>query len=233
MSPLHLLEALVCLLPITDERMHKQRIDSSCLGTGGRGLDGVLLICLYDTHKTNDMSVIDLVDSNRLRAVLADNGGYLENIVIVHEINSAVVLDVDYLDIALIVGDRIDKRNCSERIFVAAALIEKSGLSKEEIRYSFAGDLLAQLIATSFGNINLEIPMFGLYGACSTMGEGLGLGAMCVEGGIWESEAVFGYMDGDWVRSGDRVLRGLPGEGSAACEDHGGDDGKNRGYGFS
>ena len=51
--------------------------------------------------------------------------------------------------------------------------------------------------------------------------------------GIWESEAVFGYMDGDWVRSGDRVLRGLPGEGSAACEDHGGDDGKNRGYGFS
>ena len=51
--------------------------------------------------------------------------------------------------------------------------------------------------------------------------------------GIWESEAVFGYMDGDWVRSGDRVLRGLPGEGSAACEDHGGDDGKDRGYGFS
>ena len=66
----------------------------------------------------------------------------------------------------------------------AGLVIEKSGLSKEEIRYSFAGDLLAQLIATSFGNINLEIPMFGLYGACSTMGEGLGLGAMCVEGGF-------------------------------------------------
>ena len=64
----------------------------------------------------------------------------------------------------------------------AGLVIEKSGLSKEEIRYSFAGDLLAQLIATSFGNINLEIPMFGLYGACSTMGEGLGLGAICVEG---------------------------------------------------
>ena len=59
----------------------------------------------------------------------------------------------------------------------AGLVIEKSGLSREEIRYSFAGDLLAQLIATSFGNVNLEIPMFGLYGACSTMGEGLGLGA--------------------------------------------------------
>lgn len=66
----------------------------------------------------------------------------------------------------------------------AGLVIEKSGLSREEIRYSFAGDLLAQLIATSFGNVNLEIPMFGLYGACSTMGEGLGLGAMCVEGGF-------------------------------------------------
>ena len=29
----------------------------------------------------------------------------------------------------------------------AGLVIEKSGLSKEEIRYSFAGDLLAQLIA--------------------------------------------------------------------------------------
>lgn len=119
----------------------------------------------------------------------------------------------------------------------AGLVIEKSGLSKEEIRYSFAGIFLAQLIATSFGNINLEIPMFGLYGACSTMGEGSGLGATCVEGGfagscscrrfqpfrfggeavpfsvgIWESEAVFGYMDGDWVRSGDRVLRDCRGK---------------------
>lgn len=40
----------------------------------------------------------------------------------------------------------------------AGLVIEKSGLSREEIRYSFAGDLLAQLIATSFGNVNLEIP---------------------------------------------------------------------------
>ncbi len=63
-------------------------------------------------------------------------------------------------------------------------VIEKSGLKKEEIRYYFGGDLLAQLIATSFGVMNMEFPMFGIYGACSTMGEAMGLGAMTVEGGF-------------------------------------------------
>ena len=33
--------------------------------------------------------------------------------------------------------------------------------------------IFSPLIATSFGNVNLEIPMFGLYGPSSTMGEGL------------------------------------------------------------
>ena len=45
------------------------------------------------------------------------------------------------------------------------------------------GDLLGQLIATSFGTVDLEIPLFGLYGACSTMGEALALGAMTVHAG--------------------------------------------------
>ena len=60
--------------------------------------------------------------------------------------------------------------------------IEKSGLKKEEIRYYFGGDLLAQLIATSFGVVDQNIPMFGIYGACSTMGEAMGLASMVVDG---------------------------------------------------
>ncbi len=39
------------------------------------------------------------------------------------------------------------------------------------------------MIATSFGLMELEIPLFGLYGACSTMGEALSLGAMAVDAG--------------------------------------------------
>lgn len=61
--------------------------------------------------------------------------------------------------------------------------IKKSGLKKEALRYLFAGDLLGQLIATSFGTADLELPLFGLYGACSTMGEALSLGAMTVNAG--------------------------------------------------
>lgn len=62
-------------------------------------------------------------------------------------------------------------------------LLFKAGMSKEEIRYIFGGDLLGQLIATTFGILEFEVPFFGLYGACSTMGEALSLGAVMVEAG--------------------------------------------------
>ena len=61
--------------------------------------------------------------------------------------------------------------------------IRKAMLAPEDIRYIVAGDLLGQLIATSFGIMDLEIPMFGVYGACSTMGESLSLGSILVDGG--------------------------------------------------
>lgn len=59
----------------------------------------------------------------------------------------------------------------------------KSGMNKEQIRYIFSGDLLGQLIATTFGILDFEIPFFGLYGACSTIGEALSLGAVMVDAG--------------------------------------------------
>lgn len=60
----------------------------------------------------------------------------------------------------------------------------KAGMNAKDMRYLFAGDLLGQLIATSFGTANYNIPMFGLYGACSTCGESLGLGSMVIAGGF-------------------------------------------------
>ena len=59
----------------------------------------------------------------------------------------------------------------------------KAGLKAEELRYLFAGDLLGQSMATSFGLQSFEIPLFGLYGACSTAGESLALAAMTVAAG--------------------------------------------------
>lgn len=65
----------------------------------------------------------------------------------------------------------------------ALLALKKAGLKPEEIRYLFSGDLLGQLIASSFGMLDLQIPMFGLYGACSTAGESLSLAAMTVAAG--------------------------------------------------
>lgn len=62
-------------------------------------------------------------------------------------------------------------------------LFEKTAIPKENVRYLFGGDLLGQLIATTFGIESFEIPFFGLYGACSTMGEGISLAAMTVAAG--------------------------------------------------
>lgn len=59
----------------------------------------------------------------------------------------------------------------------------KAHVKVDEIRYLFGGDLLRQGIATSMGVEALQIPMFGLYGACSTSGEALALAGMSAAAG--------------------------------------------------
>lgn len=68
----------------------------------------------------------------------------------------------------------------------ALKALEKAGLKNSDIRYLVGGDLLGQLIATSFGIAELEIPTFGIYGACSTMGEAMSVGSILVDGGYAE-----------------------------------------------
>ena len=67
--------------------------------------------------------------------------------------------------------------------------VQKARLQLSEIRFLFGGDLLAQLTATSFGNEKTKLPLFGLYGACSTCGESLTLAAMSVAGGFADHAA--------------------------------------------
>lgn len=67
--------------------------------------------------------------------------------------------------------------------------IGKAGLKSRDIRYLFGGDLLAQLTATSFGSEETQIPLFGLYSACSTCGEALALAALTVSAGCAEHVA--------------------------------------------
>lgn len=62
--------------------------------------------------------------------------------------------------------------------------LEKATLHEEDIDFVFAGDLLNQCIGSSFSLRDSNIPFYGLYGACSTMGESLSLAAMMVDGGF-------------------------------------------------
>ena len=60
---------------------------------------------------------------------------------------------------------------------------EKTGIALADVDLLYAGDLLNQIISSSFAARDLDIPYIGLFGACSTFTLGLGLAAMAVDGG--------------------------------------------------
>lgn len=60
--------------------------------------------------------------------------------------------------------------------------LDKLGQGASTLDWLFAGDLLNQCIGSSFAAREQHIPFFGLYGACSTMGEGLILASMALDG---------------------------------------------------
>jgi stage V sporulation protein AD len=60
----------------------------------------------------------------------------------------------------------------------------KGGLTPDDIDFFIAGNLLNQIITSSFCARKLSIPYLGVFSACSTLTEGLALGAMLLEGGF-------------------------------------------------
>lgn len=62
--------------------------------------------------------------------------------------------------------------------------IANAKLSINDIDFLISGDLLAQIISSSYTAREVGIPYFGLYGACSTMTESISLGSMIIEGGF-------------------------------------------------
>ena len=61
--------------------------------------------------------------------------------------------------------------------------VRKASLRESDIQFLLGGDLLNQIISASFAARELAVPFIGLYGACSTMSEGLCLGSMLLDGG--------------------------------------------------
>lgn len=62
--------------------------------------------------------------------------------------------------------------------------LKKSKLGLNDVDYMITGDLLNQNIGSTFGIREFAIPFFGIYGACSTMGEAMSLGSILIDGGF-------------------------------------------------
>ena len=60
--------------------------------------------------------------------------------------------------------------------------IIKANIPISKIDYCFAGDLLNQCISSCFGLRELNIPYYGIFGACSTFVEALSLGSVFIDG---------------------------------------------------
>ena len=63
------------------------------------------------------------------------------------------------------------------QIRAARLCLKKAGTADREIQLALAGDLQAQCTASGYALRELGVPFAGLFGACSTMAEALGLGA--------------------------------------------------------
>jgi len=65
-----------------------------------------------------------------------------------------------------------------------ALAVKKANLQLSDIQYILAGDLLNQETGSTFAARDLGRPFFGLFSACSAIGEAMTLGAMIIDGGF-------------------------------------------------
>lgn len=65
--------------------------------------------------------------------------------------------------------------------------IEDAKIKPNDIQLFLAGDLLNQIISSSYAARNFDFPFLGLFGACSTMAEGMMVGASFIDGGLFDN----------------------------------------------
>lgn len=77
--------------------------------------------------------------------------------------------------------EEAESRMLESAVRLALYKIEKK---PDEIDFFMGGDLLSQIIASGFAARELTSPFLGLYGACSTMAEGIIMASMLTDGGF-------------------------------------------------
>ncbi|HYE80829.1 MAG TPA: stage V sporulation protein AD [Clostridia bacterium] len=68
--------------------------------------------------------------------------------------------------------------------------IKKAGLKKEDVQFFLSGDLINQIIPSSFTARTLAVPYLGIYGACSSSMEGLAIASLIVDTGFAQNALV-------------------------------------------
>lgn len=87
--------------------------------------------------------------------------------------------DFDFINEDSRFGEKTwEKAESKMQELAAKAALKKCGLSMTDMDFIFAGDLLNQCIASAFSARGSKVPYIGLYGACSTFAEGVGLSAV-------------------------------------------------------
>lgn len=98
------------------------------------------------------------------------------------EARGALAEDFDILHDDLWMGqdsfEKAERRLLEEACETA---IQKAGKKKEDIQFLLSGDLMNQIISSSFAARTLGIPYLGLFGACSSSMEGLALAGLIVD----------------------------------------------------
>lgn len=85
----------------------------------------------------------------------------------------------DYHDVDNYFGQKTWEKAESEMQRLALNItLNKGNLEYKDIGALFAGDLLNQCVASSYGLAECKIPFFGIYGACSTSAEGIVLASI-------------------------------------------------------
>ncbi|MBR2614118.1 MAG: stage V sporulation protein AD [Clostridia bacterium] len=80
-----------------------------------------------------------------------------------------------------------EKAECKMLSYVIDGVIKNSNRKRESVNAILAGDLLNQIISSSYAARDFEIPYIGVYNACSTMSETLAIGSVLIDGGYMEN----------------------------------------------
>ncbi|PWW19156.1 stage V sporulation protein AD [Cytobacillus oceanisediminis] len=108
------------------------------------------------------------------------------------EANGNLADDFDVLHDDLWMGE--DSYEKAHRVLMEEAgqtALQKANIQKEDIQFYIAGDLINQITPSSLSARTIQIPYFGIFGACSTSMEGLALASFIVN-----------YQGADYILTG-------------------------------